>query len=361
MKIAIIQTMVPHYREEFYKLLQENFKIDLYALRSNDLVIKDGFSIANLSFKKLKALEFGSMVFYNPFYFLFGDYDALVLIQEMKYITHWIVLLMAPFFGKKVILWGHGLTVKEYHRHSRKMPLSRKLMYSLVDSAWFYTKTEQSLWKKLKPSLKSVALGNTLSNVSRILDIDIEHGKEVLKLKYRISRKIVLIFCARFNDDYKRPDLLVKLIENLDYNVYGFIVIGDGPCKPDLSAYSNVYDFGAVYDGKIKDELFIMADVYYQPAWVGLSIVEAMAYGKPVFTFKRSENLLQCVEYSYIRTGYNGIIFNDFGDLFHYVVNMDVTDIKTLGKQAREYVRDNLSMEKMAKEAICNLKELQLK
>jgi len=65
----------------------------------------------------------------------------------------------------------------------------------------------------------------------------------------------------------------------------------------------------------MKQNLFAIADLYYQPGWVGLSIVEALGYGKPIITFKRSVDVLQCVEYYYLENTKNSLIFENVTEL----------------------------------------------
>jgi len=356
--IAIIQPMVAHYRREFYELLGKQHEIDSYSWMGDSESAKEGFEATASRCRKLKGIKLGPMIFYSFFPFLCGKYDVIVLVQEMKYISHWPILLLARFWGKKVVLWGHGITVAKYHKHCAKMPLSRKLMFLLSDCAWFYTATERAIWRNLLPSLKSVSLGNTISGVNRVLNLDIETNQTSLRDKYSITQKIVLIFCARFNTSHRRVDLLVRLLETLNPDKYGLIVIGDGAIKPDFSRYRNVYDFGSSYDEDLKDRLFATADIYYQPAWLGLSIVEAMAYGKPVFTLKRSEEILQGVEYGYIQSGHNGMIFENFKALADCIQNVDIRSVKQLGANARQFVQDNLTMESMVNNAVAGIEQV---
>jgi len=141
-------------------------------------------------------------------------------------------------------------------------------------------------------------------------------------------------------------------MERLDSEKYGFIIIGDGKNKPDFTKYKNVHDFGAVYNNEIKRELFALADIYFQPGWVGLSIVEAMAYGKPVFTFRRSAETLQCVEYCYIKEKENGLIFDDMEDLVRQMNIITQEQIKQMGEQARLLVKEKLTPRQMVANAM---------
>ena len=161
-----------------------------------------------------------------------------------------------------------------------------------------------------------------------------------------------MLFCARFNNPNRRIDLLLETIDKLDKKCFGFVIIGDGIYKPDFTQYANVYDFGAVYDINIKNDLFTLSDLYFQPGWVGLSIVEAMAYGKPICTFVRSKDTLQCVEYAYIVDGENGLIFSDMDYCITKLNSISSDDIIRMGNNAKELVKEKLSIFNMVENAI---------
>jgi glycosyltransferase involved in cell wall biosynthesis len=162
----------------------------------------------------------------------------------------------------------------------------------------------------------------------------------------------VLLFCARFENPYRRTDLLIESIQRLNPNEFAFVIIGVGKLKPDFSAYKNVYDFGAVYDNQVKQELFSIADIYFQPGWVGLSIVEAMAYALPIFTFRRSNETKQCVEYSYISHKETGLLFNDINECVQTLQSITDEEINKMGRNARQFVSENLSVKNMVNNAL---------
>ena len=228
-----------------------------------------------------------------------------------------------------------------------------KWQIALADGAWIYEEPEAKQWQTVFPRKPIVALNNTLTGVEQMCKNEVSGTQKMaLREKYRVTQDIIFIFCARFENNYRRTDLLVEAIERLDAKKYGFIIIGEGRNKPDFSLYDNVYDFGAVYDDVLKSELFAVADVYFQPGWVGLSIVEAMAYGKPVFTFRRSQETLQCVEYCYIKEGENGLIFNDMDDCVRQIAVLTKEQIDSMGKQARLLVKEKLTPRQMAEHAL---------
>lgn len=346
--IAILQPLVPHYRTEFFKLLDDKVNLlDIYVYNSIDEVLEEGFSVGKIKLNKIYKLEFNGVLYYDPFKLLNKRYNTIVLMWHFAHITTWFLLLTKFIHRKRIVLWGHGISIKRYLKEECSPNRLLKWMLFLADGAWVYMEKESKEWQKVFPEKKIVALNNTLSGTSEMLKCKAFYNKYELKRKYNIKEKYILIFCARFTNPYRRTDLLLKAIESLDNEQFGFVIIGSGIYKPDFSNYINVYDFGSQYDIKVKQELFSLADLYFQPGWVGLSIIEAMAYGKPVCTFIRSEKTFQCVEYSYIEDNVNGLIFKSMSDFLERMHKINDDEINRMGNNARLLVKDKLN--------ICNM------
>jgi len=353
MKVAILQSEVPHYREDFFSMLRSRVGgLDVYIYNSVDFAKKKGFNVKeddNIIYINNK--NFGGFLCYSIRKLFKKKYDTLVLMLHFAHLTTWLLLFTKWIHGKKIILWGQGISVKRYLLEEKKPDWKLKLMIKFSDGVWLYTEKERNQWKKIFPDKKIIALCNTFTGVDEILSYRSLETKDELKNKYNIKEPVVFIYCARFESDYRRVDLLMDTIKSLDSNKYAFIIIGDGKNKPDFSEFKNVYDFGAVYDTAKKQELFTMSDIYYQPGWVGLSIVEAMAYGKPILTFKRSEQVFQCVEYSYLTENYNSIIVDSIEELINKIQSLSTNEIERLGNNARQYVHDKLTMSNMVDNA----------
>jgi glycosyltransferase involved in cell wall biosynthesis len=293
----------------------------------------------------------GPILIYDPIPFVCKKDEVLVLMLHFGHLTTWILLLTKFIHRKKIILWGQGISVKRYLKEENKPSILLKWMIALSDGIWIYTNKEYQQWQNIFPNKPIVALNNTISGIERILNFKHQLSKTALKNKYKISQEICFIFCARFNNNYRRVDLLIDVIEKLDPDKFGFIIIGDGPVKPNFKKYRNVYDFGSVYKESIKDDLFSIADLYFQPGWLGLSVVEAFAYGKPVLTFTRSIDILQCVEYSYLIHDKNAFIFDNVDSLSLKVNRLTSEDINSLSANAKEFAQKNLLMSTMVKNA----------
>ena len=363
-----LQPFVPHYREEFFRLLAHrlnkgavggvSIEQTIYTYECTRNVKSASFNMGNIVCRHVRNWLIKSrLLIYNPLPFLRKDVDTLVLMLHFAHITTWLLLLTKWIHHKRIILWGQGISVRRYLKEERKPDWRLKCMISLADGVWLYMDKEKEQWQRIFPEKPMVALHNTLTGVGEMVSYkpDIPVGE--LKIKHSIRQEIVLIFCARFTAD-RRVDLLLETIKRLDANKYAFVIIGAGASKPDFSAFSNVYDFGAIYDTTVKRELFALSDIYFQPGWLGLSIVEAMAYGKPIFTFRRNDKTLQCVEYAYVHDGENGKIFDTIDECVNNIQSLTREDINIMGQNARRYVAENLTVEQMVQQAMSLLNSL---
>lgn len=334
--------------------------MDLYVYNSLKKTKKQGFNIETKKIHYIPNINANNTLLYSPHPLFSHKYDVLVLMLHFAHLTTWFLLLTKWLHRKRIILWGQGISVKRYLHEEKKPDWKLKMMIAMADGVWIYEEPEAKQWQKIFPKKPIVALNNTLTGVEEMCENAVfdSEKKKALKEKWHITQEVVLIFCARFENNYRRTDLLLETIQQLDAQQYGFIIIGAGKNKPDFSPYPNVHDFGAVYDNTVKRELFAAADIYFQPGWVGLSIVEAMAYGKPVFTFRRSEETLQCVEYCYIDEGKTGLIFDDMDDCLTQIRNLKREAIERMGRKAQVLVKEKLTPRQMATNALRVLNEI---
>jgi glycosyltransferase involved in cell wall biosynthesis len=351
--ISILQPLVPHYREEFFNRINKQHATKIFCYESEVSIKDDGFEGSKTQNYSLKSYSIGPFKWFATAPFLAKEVKIMVLMLDFKHLSSWYLLLTKFIHKKKIILWGQGISIKRYEKQEKKSFFPLSLMLKLANGVWFYTNKELDIWKKRIPELNAVALGNTISGIKDILEVDsLSKGqKAILKNKHSINHDKVIIFCARFTAT-RRTDLLVNLIEKVDPDEIGFIIIGSGPYKPSFSNYNNVYDYGKVYDFSLKKDLFSIADIYFQPAWLGLSIVESMAFGKPIFSFYRSKTVFQCVEYSYVKHGYNGMLFGSSVQLLQKLQNWNSEEIISMGKNAKQFCKTKLSMDNMVFRAL---------
>lgn len=355
--IAILQPHIPHYREAFFKGIKHYLEIDIFCFESAEQTKKNNFKDSGVNVEYIYSCSIKSLLYYNPIKLLDSKYTTIVLMLSITHLTTWMILLLNKFwFRKRIILWGHGISINNYEEESKKPNTLRKLMIKLADEVWFYTESEKEIWEKEILSLKSISLNNTIEKVDITLQkSQIKDSKSIFKQKYSIKTPFVLIYCARFNEIGRRADLLNEIISKTDSSKFTYIIIGNGKYKPNFSKFNNVLDFGDLYDEDKKNELFLCADLYIQPGWLGLSVVEAMASGLGIFSFKRTKVIPQCVEYSYVMDGYNGKLVESVKEAVDFLENVTSSELNIIGENAKQYSHKNLRMTDMINRAIRSL------
>lgn len=361
--IAVIQPCVPHYREPFFAQLCRRYDCTIFCLSSPEQSRKAGFVVINdISSKQIGYRCLWRFAFFNPVPLLRRKYRVWVLMASPWQVSNWLLMALAPLLGRKTVLWGQGIDITHYLEYERSMPLSWKLMYRWCSYAWFYSEREKKIWSRLLPRLCSAALGNTLEYVATHLAPehsvpDRDNQRAVLCKKFGVTTPFNFLFCARF-DYRRRMDLLLEAVNRFDQNRFGFLIVGDGENKLDFSRYPNVYAFGAVFEQKKKNELFALADVYFQPAWLGLSVVEAMMHSLPVLTFSRVADRFHGVEYSYIAVAECGIVVEDVNELEQVVHNTTPEQWRAMGERGQKFYREKLTMAQMIDRACQSIDRL---
>lgn len=336
--IAIVQPIVPHYRTFFFHELKTKIDFDLFTFSALDKN-NNRQRLFDNNDNKLFSFFISKFIFFSPFPLLSNKYSTIVLSAELSFVTNWFILIFKKLIRKKIILWGQGVN------YTNKRPISfiRKIFYYFADGCVYYTEKEKIIWDKLYPKQKHYFINNSLFVNNKCI-----YDKSELREKYSIHQEIIFISSFRFTNRFRRLDVLENNIKSSNKRKYAFIIIGDGPLKPNFKIYENVFDFGELYDIKTKCELFNLADYYFQPGWTGLSIVEAMAFGKPIVTYQKSETVRQCVEYNYLINNYNSIIIENPEDsIFETIEEIDSNTLKIMTENTRRYYEENFTIEHM--------------
>jgi len=341
--VLIVQPFIPHYRSDFFLELKKKISFDLVTVFSPER--NEGFKITKkIKYKNLKSYNFGSFIYFNTFIINFFKYEIIVIPWAPKWISIYFLLLLKRLFNLKIVIWTHGDSIKNGFNPQKIRDKIKIFIFNKSDGICFYT---QSGLRKLKPYIRKPKLffiNNTL-NVEKIQSIknNLDSPPKILKKKYGINASRVIIYCARFIE-YRRIDKLVEFINIMTNEDVHFIIIGSGKFKPNFTQYSNVHDLGQIYDDYIKSELFSIADFSFQPAWSGLSVVESIANGVPYTTLKKSKNIFQCVEYSYIKNGINGFIVEDLLELKDTVLKIKDEELNLIKNNCINYSIRELSL-----------------
>ena len=281
MKIAIFQSVIPHYREYLFESLARTNDLQVFLYGKQQIGLKT-VNIKNTS--KLKSLNLGPFTFFlTPFLY---KYDILILQGNMWHLSNWLIILLYKLSNTKILLFGHGISCTNYLKEINKPKLVRRLFHRLSDGLIFYTNDVAVSYNWRVPYF---VINNTLSL------IDNKEQEEVIS-----KNRIRFLVMTRFNSEKKRGDLLNDFILKLPENKYEFHIVGDGEYLNRLEQ-KNITYYGALYEESKINSLFNICDCFVHLAWTGLSIVQALANGKGVITLSRSNEIYHSVEFEYLK------------------------------------------------------------
>lgn len=340
LEIFFIQPLIPHYRIPFFDRLADKFNIYVRYGRGDS-----SFETVDKKYsKRVQNIIIGKF----EIFFVFSELikikpDIVVTYGEVKQLTNIILLLTRKLFGFKLIIWSHGFKDKKITIIDKL----RLMEMHFSDGVIFYTKDCYKDATKYNLN-NTFYLNNTLElkKNNNILQYD---NKSKLKKKFNIKTELNGLFISRFSQ-VKAPELLLEIMKRIHEknNNIGFIIIGDGACKPDFSNYDFIYDFGRIYEDKKKAVLFSLADFALMPRWIGLSVIESFVYKLPMFTLSNKlENIEHSVEYFYLKHNENSYIASDISELVEKIVNIDKDELLKLGTNACKLVNEELTMDNM--------------
>ncbi len=156
---------------------------------------------------------------------------------------------------------------------------------------------------------------------------------------------------------WKRVDLLIEAINILrsDFTNIELLIIGDGPEKnnleqqvKELSLKQNVKFIGAVYEPEKMAEYMVSSSIYVLAGMGGLSINEAMAFGKPVIC-----SVCDGTEKKIVREGFNGYYFEQGSkdDLANKIKRLlaNPSEIKRMGDNSEKIIREEININTVIK------------
>jgi len=358
-RIAILhQGCIPVYRRAFYDRLarvQGREYVVVYGdpePNSGILAAEPPFAFSSIHVRNRYLSLFGRSVAFQSAVspVLNGDFSALVVGHEIKYIASDLLLLFFRLMGKPVLLWGHGQT-NDYFRSKRSLPgrvLGRMVewvkscMIRMASGYMAYTDRGAEYVAKIgMPRDRISVLWNTL-DVSEV--IAAAYGAETLD-RAALRRElgiaegaIVLLFIGRLYGP-KKVDVLIDVAKQLR-ETYGLpvelVVVGSGPDEAALKARcadaSWCKFLGPIFDPKPLSRIFRVADTVVLPGKVGLVINHSFAFGLPVITCRQD---VQPPEIEYLTDGVNGLILEGSVGLLeglrHFAISEDLRNRLTRG------------------------------
>ena len=158
--------------------------------------------------------------------------------------------------------------------------------------------------------------------------------------------------CTRWNTPLKLGRLYPSIVRACQDAQFSFV--GEGAYKPEIeSDHIRVTNYGALY-GTEKSRLFLQSSFFLHLGWTGLSILEAMGYGLPIITLRRSKKVKHSVEYDYLIDGFNAKILDNLEEVITWINTVNKDELEIL-KQGALQTYDKHSFDKFVANIIHNL------
>lgn len=333
-KILLISNYVFHYRIKIYNYFYEEFKKRGYEFH----VISNEYQDVNYDIKFIKHIEKFSIINYaRKINYIKPDIVINFLHLKDKLIiplTYYCKIKKIP-----MIYWNHGIDLNKPNAFLKN--LVYQYIHNISNAIILYTPNEIK-HIKVKNRKKVFIAYNTLY-LNDINTNELITSREV-KNKYGIKEKNVIIYISRILD-YKKLDVLLdNFTENKDIAV---VVVGKGISSSQLKkidASKNYYYLGEKY-GREVDEIYNMGDIFSTPGHIGLAIIQAFFWGKPVVIMEGRH----APEIYYMKNNITGYMAKTEEDFKNYILYLfeNKEKLKEISKNAKEVAEKDASIDRM--------------
>ncbi len=303
-KLLLISNYVFHYRINNYNYFYKQFK-------KNDVefsVLANGAQKVDFAVEvPVTVMKFNLYMYiryirqYKP--------DCIILFLHLKDRIIFPLVYYCRIMNIPVVYWNFGIDLGEPD-HKIKNFLYKHI-HNIVNAILLYSPNEYRYIKPVHHSKTFVA--NNTVNMTDHDNMVIEGN--VLRDTYKIKEKHIVLFVGRIIGS-KRVDVLLRCFRNQpDIAV---VIAGNGMPTDMLETINNQPNY--YYLGEIKYDKFEISKIYHGadvvciPGNVGLAIIEAFYWGKPLVTLKSIKGL-NSPEIYYLKDGENGYIANDEYDM----------------------------------------------
>jgi glycosyltransferase involved in cell wall biosynthesis len=315
-RVSIIYRFLPKYRLDFFCRLKDELAANgielelIYGKNQASLKQDEGDLDWATAVRNREWRVGGSKFCWQPLPKSIHKSDLLVLMQETKILSNYLVLAQAAMRGQKVAFWGHGLNFQA-HRGSTANRLKRA--YSTRVDWWFaYTHRVAEIlagWgfpRKRITVVQNAIDTRSLTRAARELPASAVND---LRNRLGIGKGPVGLFCGGMYPE-KRLGFLLDACQQIRSQAPTFevIFIGAGPDRHIVEEFSSreswVHYVGPKF-GDARVPYFKLADVFLMPGLVGLAVLDCFALELPLVT---TDYPYHSPEIDYVENGRNAII-----------------------------------------------------
>ena len=326
------QGCVPIYRRPFFDRLARSPHID-YVIAVGDpprgtdyMAAQPPYAFQTLPIRNYELPLGNKTVIWQPLVSTYwNDFDAVVLGEELKYISHFALAAISKARGRPFVWWGFGAPRWEVSANKAtavRRPISEFVAHYLRRQASGYLSYTQSGREKLEQrgfASANIAVLNNVVDIEaqRILRAEVAGESEAdIRKKLGVAPDLpVLIYFGRFLTT-KHVDVLVRyaLRRRAMGSPVCALISGSGVEAGhlhELAAGSSDIVFSKLDDADLARALRISKAIVI-PGFVGLAVTHGFAHGVPMITREG----VHPPEIEYLDHGVNGLLLPEDETLF---------------------------------------------
>ena len=228
------------------------------------------------------------------------------------------------------------------------LTLNRLLYYRFIDAHVNYVEAARDLLPTYGVSKEKIFITYNSPDTDNLLEIQ----QEIIKLSPLLAPNPHRLIHVGRLVKWKRVDLIISVLANLlkRFPDAELLVIGTGTEEENLKLQAkelgvekHVQFIGGVYDTRLLGQYLRASAVYVLAGMGGLSINEAMAFGKPVVC-----SVCDGTEKSLLRHGHNGYFFRqgDATSLQKQIERLFSQSEKTqkMGENSLQIIREEINI-----------------
>jgi glycosyltransferase involved in cell wall biosynthesis len=241
--------------------------------------------------------------------------DLVVVGQENRFLTNYVIQAQRRFRRPKIGLWGHG---RNFQADAKSVAAERwKRAWATRCDWWFaYTETSRKVVETYGfPPERITVIDNAIdtSGLRRsIAQVD-NRGLDSLRTQLGAESDCVGVYVGGLYR-HKRLDFLIEASKDIQRRVPGFVlaVVGDGVDRNVVEAAATQHSWirylGPLF-GDEKAKILRLGRVFMMPGLVGLAVLDCAAAGLPIVT---TAYPYHSPEIAYLEPGRNGLVVADW-------------------------------------------------
>lgn len=330
-KVVIAQNLIPHYRVSFFEELhtlcaQNNISLSLLFNSSaaqratNDY--RSGIipSHDQLTWATPAPIRWILSSAWQPAWKYTRNADLFIFQQELKYVSHFLLLFLRKLQRKRTALWGHGRNFQSLNQPSPRTELKGWL--ATLPDWWFsYTNLSTSVLASLPyPQSRITTLNNSLDTerLKQNRNAFTQQKADKLRRQLNLPSHNVAVFAGGLHQ-FKRIPFLIEsaLLIKKKLPDFHLLIIGSGPESHHIPELPWIKKFGSMDDDQ-KVPYWMLAQVVLMPGTIGLAAVDSLCLETPIIT---TDYPFHSPEICYIKHNHTCIISTPFDSPSHFAAS----------------------------------------